>query len=140
MNGRRKLARAKIHRGRKVRNLTNAKWYTTIKQSKSAELRSQKALARVSGELMMKCTIAGNNKKSIKKRTQSVHAYMSKHPEYARNKALNFHMRDPSLGIRFTTEMRENLKIRKVSQNGVQVIEYQKCARIKSTGVVEIGA
>lgn len=121
-------------KGRKVRNLSNGKWYTSKRQAASATLRSERALARVDPDLIMKCTVAGE--KAIDKRIKSFTAYHKKRPEHIREKARNFHRRDPSIRKYTGAILRAVFRQLQTCQDGRLVQEVVMCKREKSVGVV----
>lgn len=117
--------------GRKFRNLSNGRWYTSKRQAASATLRSEKAKARVDPELIMKCSLANQNEESIKKRSVLLKEYYAKRPEHRPAMIKNC--------FRLYPWMRERVRDMSVfltnSRNGVLVLKKVMCEREKSVGV-----
>jgi len=143
-------------KGRKVRNLTNGKLYTTKKQSISSVLRSKKALERLDCSLMMKATTANSTPEVITRRGISFSRFLKNNPGFGSRRMRQCYIDNPEL----REVRREAMKwiqdtmglpttdpdmARKVAfkirhfKNGVQVIRYVDCEREHSTGVVRTG-
>lgn len=149
MIGRRLLGHLK---GRKVRNLTNGRMYTSKKQSASSTLRSQKALERLDCSLMMKCTRANSSPKAIAKRVISFKKFLARHPDFMSERARRMYVTNPHLrevrremmtkyrdllGLASTDpEVAKMLSFKlKNCRNGVEVVKYIECEREKTVGV-----